>query len=372
MQLSNEDNLRLNVLLAQELKAIRIDDSKMIVHALTSRGDVQVKLNPTCRDEKYVGMVKELLSNKVMGSPGGYPVYIRRWTRMGQPRDQRSLAQLLLLGEQEAVVAVVHAPVLTPAIARSAWWAYPSAENARSLLEKEEILRSDLARELTDFLLEFLPFEVEHKDMIDSARLCLRTGLLSEEEVQELWQRARRKQSLYVGFLHSVPDRLPETTGAHADLTELKEPMQAMADAGNVYARQLLRYLSAPGQQFLTTVLRVIDKAASQDTVASLFEAFTAYNRGLPLSVNKQRTIELAEQQAQSWLNNARDLALQDCVRGCGAHVDKLRAMLVIAQMGELTLYPIFGQTDALGSVMRKKLKPLTEPLELHIRQLLH
>ena len=35
MQLSNEDNLRLNVLLAQDLKAVRIDESRMIVHALT-------------------------------------------------------------------------------------------------------------------------------------------------------------------------------------------------------------------------------------------------------------------------------------------------------------------------------------------------
>ena len=32
MQLSNEDNLRLNVLLAQDLKAVRIDESKMIVY----------------------------------------------------------------------------------------------------------------------------------------------------------------------------------------------------------------------------------------------------------------------------------------------------------------------------------------------------
>jgi hypothetical protein len=121
MQLSNEDNLRLNVLLAQDLKAVRIDESKMIVYALSAKGDAKVQLNPTCKDEKYIRLVKELLSNKIMGSPGGYPVYIKRWTRMGQERREESLAQLLLLGEQEAVVAVVHAPILTPEIARHAW-----------------------------------------------------------------------------------------------------------------------------------------------------------------------------------------------------------------------------------------------------------
>jgi hypothetical protein len=39
--------------------------------------------------------------------------------------------------------------------------------------------------------------------------------------------------------------------------------------------------------------------------------------------------------------------------------------------MGEVTLFPIFGLTDALGSVMRKKLKPLTDPLREHILLLL-
>ena len=161
MQLSNEDNLRLNVLLAQDLKAVRIDESKMIVYALTSKGDAKIQLNPTCKDEKYIRQVKELLSNKIMDSPGGYPVYIKRWTRMGQERQEESLAQLLLLGEQEAVVAVVHAPTLTPEIARHAWWAYPSSENARRLLDKKKIAESNLARELAEFLLEFLPFGVE-------------------------------------------------------------------------------------------------------------------------------------------------------------------------------------------------------------------
>lgn len=371
MQLSNEDSLRLNVMLAQDLKAVRIDESKLIVYALTGKGEVKVQLNPTCKDEKYVRIVKELLSNKIMGSPGGYPVYIKRWTRMGQERREESLAQLLLLGEQEAVIAVVHAPIITPDIARHAWWAYPSADNARRLLEKDEIACSELARELAEFLLEFLPFEVEHKDMIDSVRLCLKSGLLTEDEVEDLWKRARRKQSLYVGFLHSVPDQLPETSTANDSLQDLQQDLDSLNQQDNVYAQQMQRYLSAQGQQFLQTVLRVFEKAASQDTVVSLFHALASYNRALPLACNKQRTIEQAEQQADRWLDNDKDADLQSCIEHCPQQKEKMRAMLVLAQMGELTLYPIFGLTDALGSVMRKKLKPLTDPLQAHIHQLL-
>jgi hypothetical protein len=91
MALSNEDNLRLNVMMAQKPMAIRIDDSKMIVYALTEKGEAKVQLNPNSHEEKYIKQVRELLSTHFLGSPGGYPVYLRRWTRMGQERDDDSL-----------------------------------------------------------------------------------------------------------------------------------------------------------------------------------------------------------------------------------------------------------------------------------------
>ena len=50
-------------------------------------------------------MAREFLASHVLGSPGGYPVFINRWTRMGQARDE-NLQRLLMLGEPEAVVAV--------------------------------------------------------------------------------------------------------------------------------------------------------------------------------------------------------------------------------------------------------------------------
>jgi hypothetical protein len=62
MELSAEDNLRLNVLLAQELQAVRIDESKMIVYALTEKGEAKVQLNSNCKDEKYIKEIKALFS----------------------------------------------------------------------------------------------------------------------------------------------------------------------------------------------------------------------------------------------------------------------------------------------------------------------
>ena len=77
MELSNEDNLRLNVLLAQDLKAISINEGTMTVYALTDQGEAKVSLNPTTRDDQYLKIVKELFSLKITGSPGGYPSFLK-------------------------------------------------------------------------------------------------------------------------------------------------------------------------------------------------------------------------------------------------------------------------------------------------------
>jgi hypothetical protein len=38
--------------------------------------------------------------------------------------------------------------------------------------------------------------------------------------------------------------------------------------------------------------------------------------------------------------------------------------MLVLSMLDEALLNPVFSRTDAIGTVMRKKLKPVTEPVQ--------
>ena len=69
--LSREDALRLNVLLHSNPVAIRIDESAMVVHGLSERGEAKLPLNPNCRDDLYLRRVRELISGHVLGGDKG-------------------------------------------------------------------------------------------------------------------------------------------------------------------------------------------------------------------------------------------------------------------------------------------------------------
>ena len=56
MELSSEDTLKLNVLLANT-DAVRINESTMCVHGLRGDSEAKVQLNPTCKPDKYIKLV---------------------------------------------------------------------------------------------------------------------------------------------------------------------------------------------------------------------------------------------------------------------------------------------------------------------------
>lgn len=348
--LSAEDSLRINVLMAQNPQAVRIDESRLVVHALTEKGEVSVNLNPLCDDQVYLRRVKALLSELVMGSPGGYPVFLKRWTRMGQTRDV-NLAQMLLLGESEAVVAVAHAPGLDEALGRRAWWAMPDADNARQMLKRQVIVDSSLGKELASFLLEFLPFEEEAGKMMESVRLLLQPGLIEQPTMQQLWQRAQMKRSMLVGFLHSQPDELPLEMPGHPLLAEI----QGEGDMD----LQLQRVFSPAGQAFLKTSEQALARVSDQEVAISLFEAIANYFSAVKFSDLRFREIE-GLQQAVDLVDLQQPQVLQAAAR----------AALMMSVLTEELLNPIFAKTDAVGSGLRRKIKPVTDVLLTQLKLL--
>ena len=46
----------------------------------------------------------------------------------------------------------------------------------------------------------------------------------------------------------------------------------------------------------------------------------------------------------------------------------KIRAMLFLSMLNEPVVDPVFSRTDAIGTVMRKKMKPVSEPIQQQIQ----
>ncbi|EGW53657.1 hypothetical protein [Candidatus Endoriftia persephonae] len=357
MALSSEDALRLNVLLANKPKAIRIDESSMILYGLSEKGEAKVSLNPNCRDEQYLRQVRETLSGHVLGSPGGYPIYLQRWTRMGQTRDD-NLEQLLLLGEPVAVVAVTCARGLTDELARLAWWAGQQPDNARRMLSNPAVVAGSMGPELANFLIEFLPFENEPEVMVEDLRLALQPGLVSDEMRAKLWKRAEKKPVYYLGFLASTPDDLPEKLPPRADYAACQSELEPLAEAGNCTAQQLLRLLDAPGQGFLMGVARVLKKPANQEVISLLLDVVRNYLSALRAAGDPDLTLE--ELQLEVETLNEEERA---CLAVLPEMANELRAMRLLSGLGYGVLRPVFSRSDAIGSLMRRKLEPVLTPL---------
>jgi hypothetical protein len=362
-ELSSEDTLRLNVLLANA-QAVRIDENTLTVLGLADGKELKVQLNPTCRSDNYISRVRELLSIHALGSPRGYPIHIRRWARMGQINNA-PLEKLLLLGEPEAVLAIASSSYLTEEIAQLAWWASPTAEIARQMLLNKSIAQSEIGKVLADYLLEFLPFETEPQDMLNTVRLLLQPGLTSPEARGKIWSSGKRRKAYRIGFLEMMADDIPQPLPASPDFDLYKNTLVPLAESGNAIAGMLLKVFSSSGQTFLVAFSDILVRPSNQDEVSAVLNAVGQYFCTI-------RTIN-AEVRDIDWLAGQVDLLCDhtrnglDGVNEILSELPKLlpeiKAILFLAHVSENLVTPVFALTDAVGTVMRKKIEPITKLL---------
>ncbi|CAK0761578.1 Protein involved in sulfur oxidation DsrS [Gammaproteobacteria bacterium] len=363
MELSPEDALRLYVLLANDLQALRINEVALTVHGLVPEGESALTLNPTGRADRYLRVVRELISGQVLGSPEGFPIFLQRWTRMGQTRDLH-LEQLLLLGEPEAVVAVVHAAGLTDELARRAWWALPSADNARHMLERECVARGTMGAVLAEYLVENLPFEEEPNAVTASVRLVLQPGLLNVRQQTRLWSLARRNAAYLLGFIQALPDALPGLPPPRADSAILTPLLEPLAAAGNPYAVMLTRILSGAGQGWLWAAGEILRRSPNQDVVNAWLETVAAYFAPIrPALPEAEIENLLADGQAMctgAELLDAAPSGLRELRAVVPDLVPELCAMLCFSRLSYAVVRPIFSRTTAIGPLMHRKLEPVS------------
>jgi hypothetical protein len=331
-QLAREDALRLAVLLAGEVHAVRIDESTLTLHALTPRGDAVVALHPDLRPERYLMRVREVLAGHAMGSPGGYPVHLRRWTRSGHA-SPKNLAGLLRLGEPEAVTAVALSPYLTDELAQRAWWAQPSAETARAMLAHPAVRSGTVGPMLAQHLLEHLPFEADPDAAIASIDAVAAAGLLDAAARERLWRTAQHRPHYLIGWLAHAPLTLPP-----APARELPPDVLGAAQAGQRAAALLARCASAEGQGFLRALALALAKPPTHDATFRVLDI------------------------AAAWFADAgTDPAPPAAAAALHA------AASALAASGRGAAEPVLARTTAVGPLMRRHLEPVLQPL---LRQL--
>ncbi len=346
--LSAEDSFRLQVLLAQDLKAVRIDESTLTLHALTDKGEASIPLCPNCREDKYLRQVRELLSGHALGSPGGYPVFLTRWTRHGQMAGV-NLGKLLLTGEPEAVIAVVHSPGLTDELARHAWWTLPTIENARLMLSREAVAQGPMGRVLADFLVEHLPFlQDDHLGIIDTIAVLIYSRAVTPAGLETMWKFGRRSNTHYVAFLEMAAGCLPLPLAPHKQHEAVRATMANQLAAGHPASTALERALSSQGQTFLDAAEEILARPETQEVVSRTLNAIGRYfSAGL------------------DW--NRLD---QPACDTCLAFVPKLEAAARLARSDDSAVKAIFARSTAIGSLMRRKIEPVTSTLLRDIAEL--
>lgn len=359
MELSAEDLLRLNVLLANKIEAIRIDDQAMSVHGLAGEHEATLHLNPNCRPDQYLRRVRELLSSHVLGSPGGYPVFLQRWTRMGQTKHG-SLDKLLLLGEPEAVVAVAGAPDLTDELARRVWWIQPTADIARRMLQRPAVVAGTMGKTLAAYLIEHLPFETDPLTVIATVRLVLQPGLVDADTRLRIWRRGDHRNAYHIGFLEAIPQQLPDPIPARADHAATQDRLRALAEQGNPIADKLERVLASEGQTFVATCEPLLEHPVNNDAAAALLNAIGRYFRSLAPELSTSRDIAAI-------LARAHDIEAVAPAAAVIREIPELRPTLVaarvLAQADEQLIIEILAKTSAAGTLLRRKLDAVVTPL---------
>lgn len=360
-ELSPEDALRLQVML-QNASAIRIDESRMMVYGLAPDREMSAELNPICHADRYVERVRQMLSTQVLGAPGGYPVFIQRWTRTGDITAAH-LDRLLMLADPEAALAVARAPDLTADLAGRVWWAAPTAEIGRALLAKREVVDSAIGREIAEYLLELLPFETEHMYMLQTLERILQPGLIPDERRERLWRGGRARSTYLVGFMGASPEDLPDPLPARPDLEEYGPKLAEMAAAGNPYAALLLRALESPGQSFLAAAEEAARRPPDQEVVASWLNAIGRYFAPVRVYTDQRQEFGPIAEEAAALCDGGGDEALQELLAELPALQPEVRAMLTLAHIDDAIVTPIFARSDAVGSVMRKQIGPVLQPI---------
>jgi hypothetical protein len=136
----------------------------------------------------------------------------------------------------------------------------------------------------------------------------------------------------------------------------------------------LLDLQTAQGQEWLSTFKYALTKPVDQEVVISLFIAVNTYFKPPHSEFRGVREINTALQRAKDYCQYVGDVPIEvQTVLALLNETEKtlFEASLLLSQLGEETLTPIFSGNESLGSFMRKRLLPVSNPILERIKLLM-
>ena len=190
--------------------------------------------------------------------------------------------------------------------------------------------------------------------MINSVRLVLQGSLINAATKQEIWNRGKRKNTFYVGFLQQCAYDLPFTGNAHPE-----HEACIKVDKNLPFAGLLQRVTSSQGQAAIETFKTVLKKPNDQDVAVEIFNTLGKYfciNSNYP---NNWRDINELSNYTKDAVSTDGKFVIKDWPES----ESYIHAIIFLSMISETLLDPIFGVTDSIGSVMRKRISPVTDPI---------
>jgi hypothetical protein len=200
--------------------------------------------------------------------------------------------------------------------------------------------------------------------MMESVRLVLQPKLIDDGERLLLWKKSSRRQAYLVGFMRAAPNDLPEPLPARKDAEVHRQGLQAMAKHGNPCATLLLRVQSASGQTFVHTLSSVLAKSPTQDVFLAALDLARDYFSPLRPEGDPDLSLEALSQESRRYAGQ--DHAPQSVRRCCEVAPDlraEVVAMRLLSGVGYGMLRPLLRDATVGGSLMRRKLEPVTDCL---------
>jgi hypothetical protein len=224
---------------------------------------------------------------------------------------------------------------------------------------------------LANYLVDYLPFETETEVIMRSVSLVLQPGLIDQKAQQDLWKKSQRKLAYLVGFMMALPDDLPAESVAHALHEQSKEKLAALRKEGNAPAIALSKVYSAPGQAFLRTAHKVLTKPPTQDVVTVCLDCLRRYFEALRPEVDCDYAWEELDKDATDYVSSSGPDEVRACIDQMPDIAEDLAALRRLSGLGYGVVRPVLRDSDAIGSLMRKKLEPVLGPVRDNLQRLL-